>query len=190
MCGNGIRCLANYLHSHFPQLQNFQIDVMDSSYSIQIETEGMVKVSMRAAKDIQFDQTISIEDKNISYHFLDTGVPHAVIFGDNFDLMKIGPKIRYHERFKPKGTNVDLALLQEDGKVSFRTYERGVEGETLACGTGAVAVALAAAHVYGLKSPVVTITASGDELLIGFDGNQVTMTGPAKKIFEGEIHLR
>lgn len=131
---------------------------------------------------------LSIAGKKINVHAIDTGVPHAVLFVEDLhhpDVLASAPSIRHHAIF-PKGTNVNYAKILSDNTIAVRTYERGVEAETLACGTGAVAVALTAASVHALPSPITIQTRSGECLKIEF-GPQLIMTGPVVKTFEGQF---
>jgi diaminopimelate epimerase len=125
--------------------------------------------------------------------FLDTGVPHAVVFVDDLeeqDVAGVGREIRMHDAFQPEGTNVDFVSRSSGPDIAVRTYERGVEDETLACGTGAVASAIAHGLANRITPPIAVRTRSGDILTISFDENSggyvnVTMEGPVRKVFEG-----
>lgn len=147
--------------------------------------------------DIRWEVNLSVDDENYRMHYLDTGVPHAIHFVEDIqtvDLQTLGPKVRFHPQFAPKGANFNVASVDRTGEVWIRTYERGVEQETLACGTGATAAAISAAKNYGLKSPVRVHTKSLETLEIGFDfiGDRptaVTMTGPAAFIYQGKVSL-
>jgi diaminopimelate epimerase len=125
-------------------------------------------------------------------------VPHAVSFVDdleNFDVVKNGAAIRYHERFSPKGTNANFAKVLAPDHIAIRTYERGVEGETLACGTGMCAAALIHNLLTDAPSPIKVDVAGGDTLEIGFERTgentftNVTLSGPADFVFEGDIEV-
>jgi diaminopimelate epimerase len=130
-------------------------------------------------------------------HSVNTGVPHAVSFVesvDAVDLVPLGASLRYHEAFAPAGTNANFAEIIEAQTLKIRTYERGVEDETLACGTGMAACALLHAHLTGAVSPIAVQVAGGDTLSIGFTASgdtftAVTLTGPADFVFEGSLTL-
>lgn len=192
MCGNGIRCIARFLHELSIPTDSFLIETMHQKVHVSL-SENMVSVNMPNPTQLNYFKPIIVEESSFIVHHLDTGVPHSVLFVDNIEdesLMRIAPKIRYHSYFKPKGTNVNFALLTQSDEIIIRTYERGVEGETLACGTGAVAVAIVAAVVYNLKSPLSIRTRSKDILQISFVGTQpmptnIVMKGPAIKIYQG-----
>ena len=130
-------------------------------------------------------------------HSLNTGVPHAVIFVPDADkamVLQLGPEIRRHPHFGPRGTNVDFVQVLSPGWIRVRTFERGVEGETLACGTGVTASALIASRVQKFGSPVKVQVQSGDQLEVSFaeQGGRfanVRLTGPAEFVFEGRLNL-
>lgn len=130
-------------------------------------------------------------------HFLNTGVPHAVAFLDKLeglDISRLGAYLRYHEAFSPKGTNANFARILSPGHIAIRTYERGVEDETLACGTGMTACALLHAVLTDAPSPIQVDVAGGDTLKVGFQRTgdrftDVTLTGPADLVFTGDIQI-
>ncbi len=193
MCGNGIRCLAHFIHGLFDINGEFTIETMLQQIHVRVEN-GVVTVFMPLPSKVEYNVPLNIDEEEVFVHALDTGVPHVVRFVDDIDcdlLMKSAPKIRFHPKFFPKGTNVNFAQLLPNGIVSIRTYERGIEGETLACGTGAVAVAVAASKIYGLSSPIKIKTRSSDVLEISFDhsSSYVAMTGPAVKVFDGHCKI-
>ena len=123
-------------------------------------------------------------------HSLDTGVPHAVVFVSDVqavNLAREGAVLRHHALFQPRGTNVNFAALQKDGSVQVRTYERGLEGESLACGTGAAAVGAIASQIYRLPNPIQICFPGGDIDIHVTD--EVRMVGRAVKVFEGKIFI-
>jgi diaminopimelate epimerase len=130
-------------------------------------------------------------------HFLNTGVPHAVAFLDKLEdlnISRLGAYLRYHEAFSPKGTNANFARILSPGHIAIRTYERGVEDETLACGTGMTACALLHAVLADAPSPIQVDVAGGDTLKVGFQRTgdrftDVTLTGPADLVFTGDIQI-
>jgi diaminopimelate epimerase len=128
-------------------------------------------------------------------HFVNTGVPHAIVFLDdleNVDVLAEGAAARYHEAFAPKGTNANFVAVESPGQLAIRTYERGVEGETLACGTGVCAAALIHAKQTGAPSPVAVRVKGGDTLRVSFNPQtwgDVILTGPADFVFQGRISL-
>jgi diaminopimelate epimerase len=124
-------------------------------------------------------------------------VPHVVIpvpDFDDVDVRRAGAAIRYHKIFSPSGTNVNFLQKRGPKKIAIRTYERGVEDETLACGTGIVASALIFATTEDCDGPITVLARGGDELQVGFERNRdqfhnVTLTGPAEFVFEGTIEI-
>lgn len=198
MCGNGIRCLMKFIKELGFSSPRYTIETMERLLTLQLEGEE-VCVEMGDPDEGRWNLSIESEGGAVPFllHHLNTGVPHAILFKEeieSFDLHYWGPKIRHHPMFHPRGTNVNVATLPVKGTMAVRTYERGVEGETLACGTGATAVALAAAYLSNAPSPIRVKTKLGDVLTIGFErtGDQfsrVTMTGPAKKVYTGEVEI-
>lgn len=181
MCGNGGRCAARFAVAR--NIADGRLGFETDAGLIRAEVKGRrVKLQMTAPHGLALAKTLSLGGRTITYSFLDTGVPHAVLFVPDLskiDLMGTGRGIRTHRAFAPRGTNVDFVRVR-GGEAEVRTYERGVEGETLACGTGAVAAGiLAAAHGY-VRPPVSVHTRGGETLVIHFD--------PAKDDF-GEVFL-
>ena len=135
--------------------------------------------------------------ENKTVHFINSGVPHVVIPVakiDDADVQREGAAIRNHKMFSPNGTNVNFIEKRGPNKIAIRTYERGVEDETLACGTGIVASALIFAANEDCEGPVTVLARGGNELLVTFERtlNQfrnVTLTGPAEFVFEGTIEI-
>jgi len=131
-------------------------------------------------------------------HFLNTGVPHAVVFQEDLAATNVrssGAEIRFHQHFAPKGTNANFLEVEALGQLAIRTYERGVEDETLACGTGVVASALLHHILHGAPSPINVRVRGGDTLQVAFgrDGDEftnVTLLGPADFTFEGRVEPR
>lgn len=194
MCGNGARCVARFAYMHGIAPARMRFETIAGIIEAQV-SDINVSVKMTEPKDFQLQQTIEVEGKNITLHSVDTGVPHVVIFVDDInkvDVCSLGSRIRYHKAFMPAGTNVNFVCRQQDG-FAVRTYERGVEDETLACGTGATAAALVAALIEKEKSPVDIITSGGDKLTILFDlgtgpaAENVFLRGPAHLIYEGKL---
>jgi diaminopimelate epimerase len=156
---------------------------------------------MSEPKDLKLNLEIKIPGLDAALHFVNTGVPHVVTFLesatalDDFDVFNHGAAIRNHKAFAPAGTNANFAAVLAPDHISIRTFERGVEDETLACGTGMVASALIHHLLTGAASPIKVDVEGGDTLDIGFEksGEQtfknVTLTGPADFVFEGEIDI-
>jgi diaminopimelate epimerase len=181
MCGNGGRCAARFAVER--NIARTKLGFETDAGLIRAEVKGRrVKLQMTPPRGLALSKSLSLRGRKITYSFLDTGVPHAVLFVSDLskiDLEGTGRGIRTHRAFAPRGTNVDFVRIR-NGEVWVRTYERGVEGETLACGTGAVAAGiLSAAHGY-VRPPVAVRTRGGDVLIVHFD--------PGEKGF-GEVYL-
>jgi diaminopimelate epimerase len=152
---------------------------------------------LTAPKDLKLDQKIPLAAGAETIHSLNTGVPHAVLFVPDADramVQESGREIRRHSHFGPKGTNVNFVQVLGKDHIRVRTFERGVEGETLACGTGVTASALISSRVHKFGSPVKVQVQGGDELAVAFkasngDFSDVRLTGPAEFVFEGKINI-
>jgi diaminopimelate epimerase len=196
MCGNGIRCLTSFLRDLGFQKDFWYIETMERSLFCKL-VGNRVLVNMGIPTDFSFGVDIFIDGREDRVHVLNTGVPHAVLFvedEEDISVLRTGALIRNHELFKPKGVNANFACVHSNGELFVRTYERGVEGETLACGTGATAAAIASVRVKNLSTPVSVRTRSGSLLEIDFvmDGDEVydvTMTGEAQCIYQGSIEI-
>lgn len=196
MCGNGARCLYPYLHEiGLPQTQ-YHIETLKSHIRLRSE-EGTVCVSMPDPFDFHGPITLDIDRHSLDFYFLNTGVPHVVCFVSGLKdpkWMEMAPKIRYHARFQPSGVNVNFVEMEASGPLHVRTYERGVEAETLSCGTGSTAAGLVMARLYNLPPPIAILPASNEILKIHFkkkivDFSQVELFGPAEFIFKGSVYL-
>jgi len=195
MCGNGARCSAFYAAHN--GVGSGELSMETGAGIIRAEVrDDMVKLKMTDPKQISLDKDLGIERSVIKTHSIDTGVPHVIHFTENIEtypVKEMGAKIRYHHAFQPDGTNVNFVKIVSDGVIRIRTYERGVEDETLACGTGSVAAAIAACLVYGTAQPVEVLTASGESLKVYFNAknkkniSDVFLEGTAKIIYEGGI---
>lgn len=195
MCGNGSRCAAWLA---------YELGLADKSHVLGTDVgpvqarvlpeQDLVKVLLTKPRDLSMHLDLVLPDQQLRHvHFVDTGVPHVVYItgdADQLAIQELGPQIRYHKRFAPKGTNVNLVSLRGPDRLYVRTYERGVEAETLACGTGAAAAAVVAREL-GLCSDQVHITTSGnEELTIFLDQGLVYLQGPAVLVFTGYLNPR
>lgn len=195
MCGNGLRSAVHFYLNKQKNGKTATVETKERIHQAKIDGD-YVSVSMGEALEIDFSKEIFVDGDPISLSYLNTGVPHAVHFTKNildYDLETIGKKVRNHEAFAPRGTNFNIATIAKEG-IEIRTYERGVEGETLACGTGAAASAVAASLAYGLKAPIQVKVKSGNILTIDFklsDGQpkDLMLSGLTRPVFYGEIHL-
>ena len=196
MCGNGVRCLAKFAVDH--RITGPKLSIETPAGTIYAEVRGdFVKAKMLEPKDLRLNFEIRVNGHKELLSFVNTGVPHAVKRVDsvsNCDVEGLGGTIRHHEHFAPRGTNVDFVSLRKGNAIDIRTYERGVEGETLACGTGSTAAALVTAATKNLKSPVQVHTKGGESLKVYFSKtgvrfHDVYLEGRIQKSFEGRIEL-
>jgi diaminopimelate epimerase len=200
MCGNGARCFG-FFTAHLSDEEELPSSVSFETIAGTLTAEIVgddVRIAMSEPKDLELSTNARIENFHDDIHFLNTGVPHAVSFVEdleNLDVFTHGRAVRNHPQFAPNGTNANFAKVLAPGHIAIRTYERGVEDETLACGTGMVACALVHHLLSGAESPVSVDVEGGDTLLIGFEKTgetsfaNVTLTGPADFVFEGEIEI-
>ena len=196
MCGNGARCFARYTSKIAGPLDRLSFETPAGVIAAALEGE-CVTLEMSEPKDLQLGLRITAHGQEIAGHYIDSGVPHLVVpvrsIGD-VNVRELGSALRYHERFSPRGANVNFMERRGEGAIAIRTYERGVEDETLACGTGVVASALIFAATEGAGSPASVLVKGGDELQVGFqrEGEQftnVTLSGPADFVFEGTVEV-
>jgi diaminopimelate epimerase len=201
MCGNGARCFGRFT-AHLGEIVLNKVTFETIAGTLAAEMIGDdVRIAMSEPKDLKLNTEAKVPGLDVPLHFLNTGVPHVVAFLesadalDDFDVFNFGAAIRNHAAFAPAGTNANFAAVLAPGHISIRTFERGVEDETLACGTGMVASALIHHLLTGAPSPIKVDVEGGDTLEIGFEktGDQsfknVTLTGPADFVFEGEIDI-
>lgn len=185
MCGNGARCVAAFAREiGAAKADKMHFETLAGDVGAEIVGPDLVKVEMPEPTDLR-------------ENFINSGVPHCIV--PVVDLAKTdvegeGRRIRCSDAFAPAGTNVDFVSYHAPNRVSIRTYERGVEAETGACGTGSVAAALVGVAQHGMEFPVTVQTVKGFELTVGgeFDGRsfrKVTLTGPVARVFVGEIAL-
>jgi len=196
MCGNGARCFAR-----------FACRLTGKAGAISFETpagliradcdDPDVRLVMSEPRDLVLDRPIQLSIGRVMVHSINTGVPHAVVFVEALettDVRKLGAELRYHAAFAPNGANANFAQILGPAAVAIRTYERGVEDETLACGTGVVAAALILREKHSAPSPVSVRVRGGDTLLVSFDKangtyRDVNLTGPADFVFDGQIGI-
>lgn len=185
MCGNGGRCTVAFA-KFLGVIQNeTHFLAADGNHDATVEN-GLVSLKMNEVTSIECGP---------DFYYLNTGSPHYVTFGENVaseNVFEKGRSIRYNERFKQEGTNVNFAEERPDKSLFIRTYERGVEDETFSCGTGVTATALAAS-LRGAQSPV-AIETPGGKLEVSFkkQGDHFTniyLTGPAEQVFRGEVEI-
>jgi diaminopimelate epimerase len=196
MCGNGSRCFARFIQrlTAMPGPVSFET----LAGVIQGQSAGdRVTINLTEPTDLRLDQQVDVSTGTLTVHCLNTGVPHAVILVPDADkamVLRLGAEVRHHQQFAPKGTNVNFVQSLGPSHIRVRTYERGVEGETLACGTGVTASALIAAQVHKFASPIRVEVQSGDVLEVSFQHanhhfSDVKLTGPADFVFEGKVEI-
>lgn len=190
MCGNGLRCLIRFIHEQkISKKKSFLIETRAGIYKTKLIYPN-VSISMFLVKKPEINLNIDVNGKIITAHLLNTGVPHVVILVEDIesiDVKKYGSMIRYHRIFQPAGTNVDWLQIIDRHHGNVRTYERGVEDETLACGTGIVASVICGAMLGKFASPVEIMARSGERLRVSFssDFSEIYFEGKTKVIFEG-----
>lgn len=195
MCGNGIRASALYAHEKKWVSSSMKIETGAGIIEAEVK-DGRVKVKMNLPKDIRLNQNVGIGKTVMKVHAINTGVPHAVHFVEDIEdypVKENGAKLRFHKIFEPEGTNADFVQGPDRSNIIVRTYERGVEDETLACGTGVVASALVSHLINDTKEPVSAITRSGEILKVYFkkeknNFHDVYLEGKAEIVFEGGIN--
>ncbi|MFH2046477.1 MAG: diaminopimelate epimerase [Pseudomonadota bacterium] len=194
MCGNGARCAARFAYMNKIAGPDMSF-VTDAGIVHARVLDGRVKVNMMEPSVCKYDYQIQLKDGPITVSSLNTGVPHVVIIADdleNIDVVNIGREIRFHENYAPAGTNVNFISGIKDKTIYIRTYERGVEDETLACGTGSIASALVVAYKNKIESPVNVITRSKGVLTIHYKQDNgrfydIYLEGDARVIYKGEL---
>jgi len=196
MCGNGARCFARFVRRLTGAKGDITFETRAGVIKAVFQGE-QVTVSLTPPVDLRLNASIPLNEGETTVHSLNTGVPHAVIFVANADQAMVdtlGAEVRNHPHFGPRGTNVNFVQLRGPNAIRVRTYERGVEGETLACGTGVTASALISAEIHHFTSPVQVQVQGGDTLEVSFerkDGNfaNVRLSGPAEFVFDGKIAI-
>ncbi|PYK30643.1 MAG: diaminopimelate epimerase [Verrucomicrobia bacterium] len=196
MCGNGARCFARFANKVAGAPK--QISFQTPAGLIRGELDGdLVTLQMSDPKDLRLNVELELEGEDAKVHFINSGVPHVVVAVARVDVVNVfarGRAIRRHEMFSPAGANVNFIEKRAPRKISIRTYERGVEDETLACGTGVVASAPVFAATENVDGPINVTVRSGSELSVDFKRagekfTHVTLTGPAEFAFEGTIDI-
>lgn len=189
MCGNGGRCAARFAFVNGIAAAKMTFETLAGIIKAEVE-DKRVKLQLTPPTNLRLDYPVGLEDKEIFLSSVNTGVPHAVLLVDDVDYMpveELGRLVRYHKVFGTKGTNVDFAQVIDRQNVKIRTYERGVEGETYACGTGAVATGVILKEKGLLESPVNIITKGGETLKV-YINEEVYLEGDARIIFIGELN--
>lgn len=194
MCGNGARCVARFAYMQGIAAARMRFETLAGIVEASV-ADTQATIRMTPPHSFRFDRQIEVAGQSFMVHSVDTGVPHAVLFVDDIDsvdVVGLGRLIRNHPDFAPAGTNVNFIDQHKEG-FRIRTYERGVEDETFACGTGAAAGALIAAAKGFAVSPVAMVTSGGVSLIVQLSGHQgegtemVLLKGPAHLVYKGEV---
>jgi diaminopimelate epimerase len=202
MCGNGGRCIARYAVLNGIARRGHRFEALNHVYDALV-SGSQVDLTMKNPRSLVLEKTIRVHGKTLRVSSVDTGSPHVVVRCDQFgngknlrtlDVFGLGSEIRNHASFKPSGTNANFVERVKGRSIRIRTYERGVEAETLACGTGSIASAIVASRLWGLRPPIVVVAKSGKRLKVDFedDGTQVSnvhLSGPAVISFYGLFEL-
>lgn len=188
LCLNGARCLVSYAH----RLGIVEDKGKFISQSIPVGfyyKDTSISIEVLPPTDIKLNFSLSVKRKKYHAHFLKIGVPHCVIFVDSFDEIdvgQLGQAIRNHKSFKPEGTNVNFVQIK-DKSLFVRTYERGIEGETLSCGSGVLSSAYIATKLFMTQSPVIAQTRGGE--LLATIKDKFYLEGPVNFIFDGVYYI-
>ena len=195
MCGNGARCFARFANKVAGAKGPITFETPAGIIGASFEDER-VRLEMSDPTDLRLNVKLQLEGEDTIVHVVNTGVPHVVVPVSRVDMVQVrerGAAIRYHEMFSPKGANANFLEKRGGKSIAIRTYERGVEDETLACGTGVVASALIFAAMNKVHGPITVLVRGGSELAVDFQmGDRfrnVTLTGPAEFVFEGTIQV-
>jgi diaminopimelate epimerase len=196
MCGNGARCFARFASTLAGPFSELSFETQAGVIRAKLDGEK-VTVNLGSAHGLALNRKLEVGGKEVTVHLVNTGVPHAVMMVDDLEaapVFELGKAIRYHPEFRPKGTNVNFVKETAPGKIAIRTYERGVEAETLACGTGVTAAALIFSRLRSVDSPIRIKVRGGDWLEVAFvrageEFRDVALMGPADFAFEGPIEL-
>lgn len=199
MCGNGSRCCAVFARQIGAAGARQVIETLAGTLHAEADDDGRsAKVQLSPPDQLVVRENVPVLGQNLKLHSLNTGVPHTILFVEDasqVDVRALGAAIRGHAVFKPKGTNANFVQPLGGSAIKLRTYERGVEDETLACGTGATASAIITALVHHYTPPIQVHVASGDTLLIHFDPDRTAMTrsrpyleGAVRTIYRGEYY--
>jgi diaminopimelate epimerase len=194
MCGNGARCAARFAFLHGIAGRKMAFETQAGIIHASVGDDS-VKIRMTDPTDLKAGTLLDVDGTALNVFTVNTGVPHVVTVVDDIealDVVATGRRIRHHPDFAPEGTNANFVALGQGGEIFIRTYERGVEDETLACGTGTVAAALVLANERRLSTPVSLSTRSGSILTVHFETHagryqDVFLEGDARVIYRGDL---
>ncbi|MBM3213716.1 diaminopimelate epimerase [Candidatus Poribacteria bacterium] len=193
-CGNGARCISRFAHVNGIAGENMRFETLAGVYESEIRGER-VRVQMSDPKDMRLDFPLALRGGEFKVSFANTGVPHVVFFCesvDDVDVVGLGRQTRYHADFAPAGTNANFVTVTGRNSMRIRTYERGVEDETLACGTGSIAAAILGGARGVVQSPVTLRTQGGFDLTVSFElvgesAQSIHLEGDARIVYVGEL---
>jgi len=196
MCGNGARCAARFAVLNALAKPSLSLETQAGIVHAEV-LDRVARVLMTGVGDVRLYINIPINNLALHGHFIRVGVPHVVIPLDNLESAPItewGRTVRFHPLFQPAGANCNFIKVEGLHALVVRTYERGVEDETLACGTGAVASALIAARLGQVTSPVLVNTRGGEILTVSFQAKDETLSevfleGEALVVYRGELWM-
>ena len=211
LCGNGARCAIQFAENFgFSKSKSVKFLSNGNNFSGNVLEDGLIRFNLNTPDSLKENFVVKVSGKEINTNFINTGSPHVVFFLDDptlkefnlngqyksiedFPVFSFGKEVRYSSAFAPAGTNVNF-LEVKDSIIYIRTYERGVEDETLACGTGSVASAIITFLQKQIPPPLTLVTRGGDKLIVDFSTEDkliknVSLTGPAKINFTGEFTL-
>lgn len=196
MCGNGARCFARYADRTAGPLQQLTFETPAGVIGAQLVGE-LVTLQMSEPNDVRLGLELGVGGEKIRADYVDSGVPHVVVPVakiEEIDVRAVGAALRHHPEFAPRGANANFSEKRGPHHIAIRTYERGVEDETLACGTGVVASAILFAANENVSGPIDVLVRGGDTLSVDFKRagdrfTKVTLTGPADFVFDGTIEL-
>jgi diaminopimelate epimerase len=198
MCGNGIRCIAQYARKIKNLKKNkFSIETKAGQIVIDFLKEDIPRLKLTEAKDLKLNFDLLINGKRMNLNYVVVGVPHVVYLSNgvqDIDVVNVGRKIRFHESFLPAGANVNFVKVTSANSLMVRTYERGVEAETFACGSGVSASSLVAFLLNRVKTPVSVTTSGGKTLTVYIEGTKANikslyLEAEARLVFEGKIEI-
>jgi diaminopimelate epimerase len=196
MCGNGARCAARFAVLNALAKPRLTLETLAGVVHVEVQ-DRVARVRLTGVGEVRLHLDIPVDDLTLHGHFMKVGVPHAVVPVENLEVLPVkdwGRAVRYHPLFQPAGTNCNFVAVTGPHALMLRTYERGVEDETLACGTGAVAAALISARLGKVSSPVLVYTRGGEVLTVSFQEiggtlSEVFLEGEALVVYEGELWM-
>jgi diaminopimelate epimerase len=191
MCGNGSRCAARLAYELGLAEAEHVLGTDAGPVRARVDpASGRVQVQLTTPVDAATGLRLRLGQGEQEVHYVQVGVPHAVVFAEDaasVDLARLGPAVRYHERFSPQGANVNVVQVR-GSDLLIRTYERGVEAETYACGTGAAASAVIASRLGRCSGHCRVVTSGGEELEISLEEERVFLRGNAVLVYRGELY--